>query len=473
MGIFDNINHWIEERIQGAIFGLDWENDTRRVDMNKAHEYRQGEQPRTIKTLAGNTDDNVVVNFTGLLVDRAAALLFGAGVEFDLPGDGEPPEQVYVDAVWKANKKHELLIDIADYGATYGTAYFYINPDGVVEQGEVYPEINTLDPRFVKIVTEPENYRRVAKYVIEYRIVIDNISRTRRREIIPVKQADETDGVEMITAWQIVNWLQDENGMMVLEGTDAWEYPFPPILHLKNMPEAGSQYGRPDLTPDVLQLQDAINRVVSSTNKAIRLTAFQRLWGKFLGQGKPIMLGMDRILSVDNEKAELNAIDAGSNFEGMIAFQNELRDAMFTISRSTDPRSIKDKVGQITNFGLRVLYKDSIDKLETKRRLYGEALQELNRRLLVLNDMEPDAGEIVWHDPLPQDENELVQAYKFDLEQGIVSKQTIRDKRGYDNENEEERIAAEREEANANNENVGGFVLQNFNRGLPPGQNRR
>jgi hypothetical protein len=168
---------------------------------------------------------------------------------------------------------------------------------------------------------------------------------------------------------------------------------------------------------------------------------------------------------VDNKDAELNAIDAGSNFEGMIAFQNELKDALFTISRSADPAALKDKVGQLTNFGLRILYKDVMDKLQTKRRLYGEALKELNRRLLILNNMDGDAGEVVWKEPLPQNESELIAGYKFDLENKIASRETIRGKRGYDEE-EVERIEADEKQDAENNDNIGAGILQNFNRGV-------
>lgn len=456
--------------VQDALAGLDLFNDARVAAMNKAKQYRNGAQPKTIKVKEGQTDDNITVNYIGLLVDRATALLFGNGVEFELPGEGESAEDKYLDAVWEVNKKHELLNDVSDYGATYGTPCFQIRPNALVVDGVAYPEILCIDPRFLKIVTEPENYRAVAKYVIEYQIKIsENIPpKTRRREIIPLKSVDEIEQVEVIYSWRIDNYIQDENGIMRLESSQSWEYDFPPILPFKNMPEAGSPYGRPDLTEDVLHIQDAINRVVSSTNKAIRLTAFQRLWGKFLKNSDRVSLGMDNILSVDNKDAELNAIDAGSNFEGMIAFQQELREAIFTISRSADPNTVKDKVGQLTNFGLRILYKDAIDKLQTKRSLYGEALKELNRRLLILNGMEGDPGEVVWKEPLPQNETELVEGYKFDLENRIASRETIREKRGYDNEMEMERIKADEEQDAEANDNIGAGILQNFNRGTMP-----
>lgn len=457
--------------VQEAIAGLDVSNDERRETMRRARKYRKGTQKKSITIKPGQTDDNLIVNFIGLVVDRANSLLFGKGVDFDLPGEGETDVQTYIDKVWEVNKKHELLIDTSDYGATNGTPCWQIRPNAIFDDGALYPEILCIDPLFLTVKTNPENYRQIEKYIVEYQIqtAANEPPKLRRREFIAIRTPEQIDGVDVdiITSWKIKSWIQSQGGVMVLENEQDWEYEFAPLLHFKNLPNAGSPYGTPDITEDVQWMQDAINRVATSTNKAIRLTAFQRLWGKFMKNADKVSLGMDNILSVDNKDAELNAIDAGSNFDGMIAFQQELKEAMFAIARSADPATVKDKVGQLTNFGLRILYKDALDKLETKRQLYGEALKELNRRILVLNDMNPDPGEVVWHEPLPQNESELITGYTFDLNNQLASRETIQKKRGYDPEDEAERIAADKEQDAKDMENIGGKMLTNFNKGIP------
>ena len=200
--------------------------------------------------------------------------------------------------------------------------------------------------------------------------------------------------------------------------------------------------------------------------------AHQRLFGKMFGSASRVDVGPDSILNSDNPDADLKSLDPTSDFAGMTGFGELLREALFTIARSSDPQGIKDKVGQITNFGLSILYKDAIDKLKTKRKLYGEALKELNRRLLILNNMEPDPGDVIWAEALPQNEGEEIRGYEFDLRNGIASVQTIRQKRGYDEETEKERIDAERNDAMKNSENIGGAMLQNFNKGTPGQQPR-
>ena len=107
-----------------------------------------------------------------------------------------------------------------------------------------------------------------------------------------------------------------------------------------------------------------------------------------------------------------------------------------------------------------MLFQDTLTKLETKRRLYGEMLVEINRRLLIIAGKGEDAGEIYWHDVIPESDVEEVAALKADLEMQIVSKETVAMKRGYDYAAEQEKIAADK----TNESNIGAVLLTAFNR---------
>jgi hypothetical protein len=121
-----------------------------------------------------------------------------------------------------------------------------------------------------------------------------------------------------------------------------------------------------------------------------------------------------------------------------------------------------DKLGSLTNFGLRVLYQDALSKLEEKRGLYAEGIVEINHRLLKLAGApDTDGGEVKWHDVLPANEAEVSQAIRTDLELGLVSKQTASGLRKYVWEDEETRIASEKASA----DNLGAALLRAFGQG--------
>jgi hypothetical protein len=57
-----------------------------------------------------------------------------------------------------------------------------------------------------------------------------------------------------------------------------------------------------------------------------------------------------------------------------------LKQGMMDITQTVDITSLQDKIGALTNFGLKVLYQDALAKLGVKRELYGDALLETVRR---------------------------------------------------------------------------------------------
>jgi hypothetical protein len=144
---------------------------------------------------------------------------------------------------------------------------------------------------------------------------------------------------------------------------------------------------------------------------------------------------------------------------GAVGHAQNMRQIIFDVTRNTDITSMKDKVGALTNFGLRILFFDALNKLETKRGLYGDGLKEINKRLQLFSGIaQPFPCEVVWQDPLPTDEAAQRQNYQADLAMGVVSKQTVSEKLGYNWESEQERMSEEQ----AATGNIGAELLRAF-----------
>jgi len=174
-----------------------------------------------------------------------------------------------------------------------------------------------------------------------------------------------------------------------------------------------------------------------------------------------VTLDVGEVLTANNADAWWKTIEMQSDLKSSSDFFLTLRQAFFDVARSVDIDSVGDKLGALTNFGLRVLYQDALNKIKTKQRLYGDALLELNRRLLVIGELPSDPGEIVWPEVLPENGLEESQEYQTDIDMGILSKQTAAIKKGYDWEQEQERIQDER----AQGENIGNMLVNQFFRG--------
>ena len=454
MNIFEQLRDWFLQPLMGQAY-MD-----RRDDIKNRRDYRRGKQKPPLKS----ADDNVIINFVGLIVDRGVSMLFGKDITFDLPGDTDTAEQKYIDSVWDANRKSKLLKSTAEYGAESGTCYLKILPDTLItKDGESVPRLVALDPASVSMETETNDCDMVIKYTIAY-ATIDKVTdkETVYKQVIEQEKIEDTKNGLIFIEWVICNYHADSSGDWILDDKSPWQYDFPPIIHWQNMPENGSPYGKPDVTDDIINLQDRFNFVVSNTAKIIKYHAHPKTWGRKFGKVNKVAWGVDEMVLSDNDAAHLENLEMQSDLGSSLNFIRFLRQAMFDIARSVDIDSLSDKLGALTNFALKVLYQDAISKLDDKRGSYGEALVEINHRLLELKGMgNTDGGEIFWPQVLPINELEQANALQADMNLGVVSKQTAAIERGRNWEVEQKRI----EEDKLDTDNVGAALLRAFGQG--------
>jgi len=128
-------------------------------------------------------------------------------------------------------------------------------------------------------------------------------------------------------------------------------------------------------------------------------------------------------------------------------FMDTLRGAFFSEKRVVDPAAIKDKLGALTNFAVRMLYTSQLNAADMKMLLHGRGVAEVTRRALELINVMVERVESKWDDPLPQDRGEIVKAAKIESDLGVTSKQTIQEELGRDPAQESERMDDEQTDA--------------------------
>jgi len=461
MSIFDSIYQNIAQRVVDQLSSRLMGEENRHIVT--ARRYRLGAHPAQLRVGPQQFDDNLVMNFAGLVVARGVSQLIGRGVSFDFEGEDVTEQELYCKAVWDANKQ-EILLHRAALGASEaGTGYLFILPDGVIgADGKLYPRLTALDPAFVTIEHLPEDYEMVIRYIIQYKFSDGEREKARRRVIEHNAPEVLEDGTQTGgNTWSIIDSESDANGKWTEVGRSEWPYDFPPIVHWQNLPAIGTPYGESDIPYDVLRLQDRINYSASNLSKIVRLFAHPMRYGKMIGQGDSIQAGPDRMPAFSNPDAEIVQLPPVGDLAAALEVFRSQRQAFFDITRTVDIDSMADKLGALTNFGLRVLYQDNLAKIATKRELMGDALEETNRRLQVLAGMEPVPCVTVWPDFLP--ENELENAQQDQILNGlqVKSRQTIAEERGLNWESEQARLANEQ----AQGDNVGAAILRAFEQG--------
>lgn len=474
MGLTDNIRGWLWNIMTPPDDWFDVARMEQLAQYERLKNYYEGDHRRQIKTKTGQPDDNLILNFTQLVVERSISLLFGSGVEFELPGEDDAPNRLYIDDVWNANNKDIFLHKLGQYGSIYGTCFIKIVPEGVEsmeDENAFLPRLIALNPMFMKIETSPEDVDTIERYEMRFNTVIDDREVARKEITEPVysiiqEEDGEFSGGGEIIAWKISNYIADHRTggqWELMYDPQIWEYNFAPIIHWQNLPKAGEAYGRSDVE-DILELNDRINFIAGNISKIIRYHAHPKTWGRnaLSGSQSKASWGPDEMVLFSGDNALIQNLEMQSDLQSSQQYLMMLRQSLFDISRTVDITSLSDKLGALTNFGLRVLFMDSVNKNNTKREIYGNGLVDLNHRLLVIGEQQDvDGGEVRWPETLPEDETEKMAGDGFDLEKGLASKETISEKRGYDWEAEQERIEEER----ASGDNIGAAILRTFERG--------
>jgi len=439
-------------------------------------EYRLGKQKLFLRPSRDGYNDNQITNYIGLIVDRSVSILFGKGVEFDYgestgtDEEGDPVEKStpikdFVDEVWKANKKPDLLQALAKNGCESGMVFCKIAP-----QDDGTYKLIALDSSLMDIRTDPYDMAKVEKYIYQYKTTDRNGREMGVKEVTSLQKNEQ---------WlvELSENSQASGDKWELKESIPWDYDFPPVVHWQNMINIGDTWGTPDITEELIGLQDQYNLNTSNRNKIIRYYAHPKRWS----------VGMNvrpaNNVEVDGKKRKAKGDDVAESPDTMINFPTgegngfyqlpelgdlnavmvhieDLRQSMFETTRTVDVATIKDRLGQLTNFGLKVIYQDALQKMESKRELYGWGLKEINRRLLILSNMGEAECELTWPDPLPENEKEETEFLEADLRMGVVSKQTVAEKRGYTWEDEKKRMETEQ----AAMDDLGGALMKAFDR---------
>jgi hypothetical protein len=448
----------------------------KRIEQAKAiqarRDYRIGNQRDMLKVAIGKADDNVQVNLIGKAIAQGMHLLLGQGVDFDLPGEEETPEDVWLNACWEANKKQILLKDAYLNATDGGCGFIKINPTKSVkgrlnEEMDVdFPSLEVVDPMFVQIDTTPTDNEQVIRYIITFAAPGPNGKDRLYKQEIEHQGAIYNKAGKIVSKgnyWIITDSHKDPEGgpEWIIDNQVKWDYVFAPMIHWKNLPNPNSVWGTPDVTEDLLNLQDKLNFNISNLNKIIRYHAHPKTVAKGVGNSDELSVSPDEIILLRNPDADLKNLELESDLAGAIQILDYLGKSIMDNMDAVNLSNMKDKIGQITNFALRVLFYDALGKMQTKREIWEDWLLDLNHRLLMIHNAgNTDPGQIVWpENVLPVNESEVIQEQKTEIEMGVVSKQTIAMERGRDWEQEQERMDDEKQmETNLGNEILNTFI---------------
>jgi hypothetical protein len=246
-----------------------------------------------------------------------------------------------------------------------------------------------------------------------------------------------------------------------------WLYPWPPIVDWQNLPSPNGYYGKTDVK-NAIALNDALNFILSNAQRIVKHHADPKTVGTGFTADQLVASAVGSLFTVANPDARIYNLEMQSDGALVQWLLNQIVSGLWESGGMVDPQTMKDRVGDLTNFGLRVLFANAIKKTEKKRLLYQEAFELIGKHGLELaGKAVPDKIVTIWPDVLPQDDTVEVTTLGQELDRKVISVKTYRQRRGYDNETEMQRL----EDETRLNGNVGETIMaalnknRQFNRG--------
>ncbi len=413
MGFFENElmqQMAFEERQRLERFGAAW-----------AAYYGRGPKPLRIKP--GKPDDNVQANRLRVIVNKGVTALVGKGMAWDYGTDENA--QAYLDAVWKASRRSRTLKTCVLNGAVCGHTFVKIAP-----QLAGVPRIIVLDPATVTPYWAKDDVNAVRKYRIQWNDTEDSGRPIIRRQVIEQLGPAE---------WLITDSeSRPDSPTWTVTATTPWLYPFAPIVDCQNLPAPNEFWGLSDIEADVIGLQRSIDFTLSSIQRIIRYHAHPKTWGKGFNATE-LRVAADETIVLPNAAAELHNLEMASDLSSSIELYKRLKEAIHDITQVPEVATGKmDTSSPASGVALQVLYQPLVEITEAKREEYGEMFLELNRRLLVLANMAPAPGTLIWPDVIPKDAKAERETALLDEQLG-VSRDTLLQQLGYDPDAEAEK----------------------------------
>jgi hypothetical protein len=393
----------------------------------------------------GEYDDNVVLSFPRMTVDKSVSALFGQEIDFEVDAESESdtetdmkPADQWLEACWEANKKMSFLHNLGINGGIFGHAF--VKVDMPKRPGD-YPRLLNLDPMQMSVIWDSKDIEEILQFTQKWTGIdpLDGRAVTYRQ--ITYRDMDSQ-------YWRIRNERSKGGSAWMQEGAEiVWDYEWSPIFCCQNLPCPNEFWGLADINPDVLSIHDSVCFVASNINRILRYYAHPLVWAKGVG-GDDIERSPGNIVVLRSPNGELHSLEMQSDLSSSLSYLSTIMQHYHEVTHTPEVASGKlENVGTLSGVALKILYSPLLEKINTKQMFYGDMLQKLNLALLELGGFGTDhTVAIKWQSPIPGDELGEAQVAKLHHELG-VSEQTILTQLGYDASAEMQKSQAENQAA--------------------------
>ena len=422
---------------------------TRQKEIAAAWKAYEGKLDPPLKKMEGEPDDNVLSNRMAEIVDRGVDFLFGKELEISVEEGGPEDAQTVIDKNWgRKETRIPLLQKLAMNGALARNGFLRIRPStSLITRATTY-RLVAVDPSIVFVQTAPQDCDTVLLYCTQFSTM--QTINGQKKEVYYREEISRIDpdgnaaqGLpDDDDTWSIMHWtaIGQKNSPPKLNSWTpagppiAWNYPFAPLFSCQNLPKPNDFWGYPDITPDLIGLNNALNLVQSNINRIEKIYGGPILYAPGTGNAY-IMIEPGMIIQLPLSDQKIDSVAIHTDVANALVFAGTIRSDIDELSGIPGVATGRIEVmprGNLSGIAIELLFMPALKKTDKKRCGYGELIIDVSKALLVLNGMSGDIElELSWSDPLPHDDLPSIQAGIAKLEIGI-SKTTVQREQGYD-----------------------------------------
>lgn len=418
------------------------EDKARQKRIQAAWKAYDGDFDKPLTPMEDQPDDNVLENQCAGIVDGGVAFLFGQELQITVEEDAPEEAQTFLDSVWGRKEKRVPLLQDAGYnGAMAGNPFVRIVPSKV---GKQFRLVN-VDPAIVSVQTAPQDCETVLLFHLEYcekQKINGKPQNVYYCEEIAVADPDNDEAdhgdnsmQDVDASWMVQHWSRiGDSGAWTPAGDPLiWDHPFPPIFTCKNLPRPNSFWGKPDITADIIGLNNALNLNESDINRLGKINGSPLITAVGVGDS-----GIDhkpgKIIQLPMLESKITAVQIAGDIASMRSFSEDLRSSIDQISGFpgvATGRLTAQPRGDMSGVAVELMYMPSIKKTHGKQMRYGGLIIDVSKALLILNGMSGDIDiTLTWPNPLPSDNVPVVNAAVAKLNLGYSKTTLIRETGG-------------------------------------------
>ena len=431
----------------------------------------------------GESDPTLTFNYCRLLTDLHNNFAFKGGFKISIPDDPTTKKndkddrdfvRVMLEETWRKNDRDLWILEAAQGGSITGDVFVRVSWDKTDPLEDPYARVDLIPPHFC--FPEFSGPHGVNKKKLN-RILIVNpkyVPADPSAMVGPLVRKNPKVMAPVTLKMESEEWIAaqyDRQGNMISPTKVKYfvdkelieEKVSPigeiPVVHIPNYPLSGEYYGISDLS-DVFELNRELNEKATDISDIINYHGSPTtiVSGAKLND---LEKGANRVWSVP-ENSKVYNLELNGDLRAASEHYDKVRSALLELSSTTE-QALGHFEGSVPPSGvsLQLQYLPMLNKRDVKTTVYGLGIRLINRLILKmtaignssfgekLNALEgnPYRNEVIFPDPLPQDERRELEMSKERLIMGISSRKHELEKMGYSQAEIDDILNAAKEDA--------------------------